>query len=251
MGIAVLDWPGFTIPFVPLQQTVKAAAKARLRSVVQNAMRGVDPAKDIDYELQRRALASTADFVISNLQQVPAYRGDDWVAGRSALLAASLMRAPNDGLVLEFGVASGYTLREIAAVRPVCYGFDVFTGLPEFWRTGYDQGAFAGDLPDVGTAQLVVGLFQDTLPTFLAEHPEPFAFVHMDGDLYSSAKTVFDVGFDRFVPGTVIHFDEYFNYPGWEEGEHKAWLEFLDKYSGGFEYIGYNSMHEQVSVVLT
>ena len=50
------------------------------------------------------------------------------------------------GLALEFGVATGTTLtiiaEAVAADRTVA-GFDVFTGLPETWRTGFPAGEFA------------------------------------------------------------------------------------------------------------
>jgi len=39
---------------------------------------------------------------------------------------------------------------------------------------------------------------------------------------YSSTKTVFDTLADRIVPGTVIVFDEFFNYPGSKRGESKG-----------------------------
>jgi len=102
-------------------------------------------------------------------------------------------------------------------------GFDVFTGLPETWRTGFPAGAFAQKLlPDVPGADLVVGLFDQSLPGFLAEHDEPVAFLHLDADLHSSTRTVLDLVGPRLVAGSVVLFDEYFNYPGWQAGEHRA-----------------------------
>ena len=53
---------------------------------------------------------------------------------------------------------------------------------------------------------------------------------------------------DRIVPGTVIQFDEYFNYPGWRDGEYKAWSEFARARHVEFEYLGYCDRHEQVAV---
>jgi hypothetical protein len=44
---------------------------------------------------------------------------------------------------------------------------------------------------------------------------------------------------DRFDAGTVILFDEYFNYPGWERHEFKAWQEFVEEKSVEYEYLGY------------
>ncbi len=97
---------------------------------------------------------------------------------------------------------------------------------------------------------LHIGWFEDSLPTFLREHTESFAFIHMDADLYSSTKTVFDLAGDRFVDGTIIQFDEYFNYPGWQAHEHRAFQEFLGSSPFDAEYLGYNPHHEQLLVRL-
>jgi len=50
--------------------------------------------------------------------------------------------------------------------------------------------------------------------------------------------------------GTVIVFDEYFNFAGWEEHEHRAWTEFVAPTGIGFEYLGFTA-DEQISLRLT
>ena len=168
-------------------------------------------------------------------------------------LRAALAAAPASGLYLEFGVASGSTLRLISEAAPAgtVYGFDCFEGLPEHWRMGFAAGAFATEqLPDVPGAELVVGLFDETLPGFLAEHPEPVAFLHLDADLYSSTVTVMRALAPRLRAGTVIVFDEYFNFPGWEDHEHRAWTEFVADTGLQFEYVGFTADDEQVAVRL-
>jgi hypothetical protein len=49
----------------------------------------------------------------------------------------------------------------------------------------------------------------------------------------------------------VIVFDGYFNYPGWREGEFKAFQEFIAREDLEFEYLNYNRKGEQVSVKIT
>jgi predicted O-methyltransferase YrrM len=220
-------------------------------SALKQGSKNIDQCfKDIDHERQRQAVATTADFVNKEMRHLAGQRGKDALDAKLTLLRWALDQAPSRGLVVEFGVATGLTLRVIAAKRLPAHGFDSFEGLPENWRSGYRAGTFAQKVPEVGGAELHVGWFDDSVPKFLAEYPEPFAFVHMDADLYSSTKTVFEVAFDRFIPGTVIVFDEYFNYPGWELHEHRAFMEFLQGYKSGFEYLGYNALHEQVVVRL-
>jgi predicted O-methyltransferase YrrM len=168
-------------------------------------------------------------------------------------LRAALAQAPRDGLYLEFGVATGSTLRVIAEHAPAgsVHGFDSFAGLPEHWRCGYPIGEFAqAQLPDVPGAELVVGLFDDTLPGFLDQHPEPVAFLHVDADLYSSTRTVLEALHPRLRAGTVVVFDEYFNFPGWEQHEHRAWTEFCAASGVTFEYLGFTADGQQLSVRL-
>jgi hypothetical protein len=169
-------------------------------------------------------------------------------------LEHALSLAPADGMALEFGVYEGRTLGVIAASRrnQEVFGFDSFQGLPEDWRSGLPAGTFATDnLPDIPGAELVVGMFADTLPDFLADHPGPVSFLHMDADLYSSAVTVFKHVGPRLRPGSVIVFDEYFNYPGWQRHEHRAWQEFVAAAALEFEYVAYTGNNEQVAVVIT
>ena len=106
-------------------------------------------------------------------------------------------------------------------------------------------------LPAVrGNVRLIRGWFDQTLLPFLEQHPEPAAYLHIDSDLYSSAKTVLDLFAERIQAGTVIVFDEYFNYPGWKNGEFRAFQEYLARHPREFEYLGYASTDEQVAVIM-
>ena len=157
---------------------------------------------------------------------------------RYELLAFSLDEAPTNGMILEFGVASGRTIRVMGGAVPdrVVYGFDSFDGLPEPCFP-LSKGAFKqSELPEVpDNVELVIGMFQDTLGGFLEEHIEKAAFIHMDADLYSSTKYVlFTLGDShRIVPGTVMQFDEY-----WVEGEYRGFHEFVEHFGVKFEFIG-------------
>lgn len=204
--------------------------------------------RDLGYALDRLAAASSAEFVVRHLATARAF--DD----PAETLRWALTQAPPTGLTLEFGVGSGSTLRIIAPTRPrgTVFGFDSFDGLPSTWRTGFEAGAFAVEAPpDVPHAELVVGLFEDTLPAWVAAHPEPVAFLHIDADLYASAATVLAHVGDRLVEGSIVVFDEYLNYPGWAEHEHRAWTEFADRTGTGFTYEAYTRTDEQVVVRVT
>jgi len=151
-------------------------------------------------------------------------------------------RVANDGLYLEFGVRTGATINHIARRNrgAIVHGFDSFEGLPEAW-TGYTigAGAFRRDsLPKVeSNVRLHVGWFDDTLPAFLAEQSGPVAFVHIDSDIYSSARTVLTELAPRMRPGSIIVFNEYFNYPNWQQHEYRAFQEFCSSHEVSYEYL--------------
>ncbi len=156
-----------------------------------------------------------------------------------------IVRPSCDGLWMEFGVFHGFTITKIAKWKTVfcgttsqpVYGFDTFTGLPTDWRPGYSAGGF--NIPN-GTSisapsnvVLVKGLFIDTLPAQLRlidreyQCNTPVSFVHIDCDIYDGARDVLFLLGSRLVTGSIIVFDELFNYPGYEKHEIKALYEFL------------------------
>ncbi|WP_206682758.1 class I SAM-dependent methyltransferase [Chthonobacter albigriseus] len=168
------------------------------------------------------------------------------------ILTDAMQRRRSGGMILEFGVFSGKTINHMASLtdEPV-FGFDSFEGLPEDWRPDYRKGAFKTALPQVApNVELVVGWFNKTLPDFLDRHPQPISVLHVDCDLYASTKTIFDACRDRIVPGTVIVFDEYFNYVGWRRHEYKMFQEFIASTGLKYRYLGYVPMHQQASVVI-
>lgn len=220
-----------------IERVLKAVAEVEFRS-----------RRDLWVAGEREAAASSARFVSAVMPTAPAF--DDPIT----TLEHALSLAPPEGMALEFGVYQGRTLTVIANARKhdQVFGFDSFQGLPEDWRSNIPAGTFAtGQLPDVPGAKLVVGWFNDTLADFLADHPGPVAFLHLDADLYSSTVTILEHVGPRLQPGSVIVFDEYFNYPGWEQHEHRAWQEFMAKSGIACRYAAFTCNNEQVAVVVT
>lgn len=136
----------------------------------------------------------------------------------------------------------------------VVHGFDSFQGLPEDWTHDRPAGTFStagtppADLP--ANAALHIGMFDDTVLAYLAETDRPVAFLHIDSDLYSSARTVLFALADRLRPGSVIVFDEFLNYPGWQEHEYRAFMEFVEEYRVRFSYLSFASSYMSVAVRL-
>jgi len=197
----------------------------------------LDDAFDLSLALQRRAQQQTCEFVERHLPLHLAFRS------HTALIERCLELTPADGLVLEFGVYKGRSINLIAERLPdrTVHGFDSFEGLPEPWLYRRDAFGDIDGLPAVrDNVELIAGWFDRTLPPFLSEHTGHAAFIHVDSDLYASARTILMLLRERIHAGTVILFDEYFNYPGWKEGEHKAFTEFVAEHSITFEYIGFS-----------
>lgn len=202
-----------------------------------------------DYTRVGKLLATidTARFVEREMPTAPLF------PSRKHLHLAALKMRRVEGLVLEFGVASGRSINFLAEQIPAetVFGFDGFEGLPEDWLATYKKGHFAQQLPDVrSNVELVVGWFDKTLPGFVASHPGAVSYLHVDCDLYSSTKTIFDLLGDRIRPGTVIVFDEYFNYPSWQQHEHKAFMELVAARKLRYRFIGAVRSKTQAAVVI-
>lgn len=202
------------------------------------------------------ATRESADWLLRN---VPA--GARSFDNKEATLEWALMETTGSGYALEFGVGEGTSLATI--VRMMEYnaekvvGFDSFEGLPEDWKPGFPRGTFSATQEEVDQivseagCEVVIGLFENSLTWWLQENQKPISFLHIDSDLYSSALTVLNETWKRWERGTIIVFDEFFNYPGWMQGEARAWLDFLGELEEGdisFEYIGYTYNHQQLVI---
>ena len=174
-----------------------------------------------------------------------------------------LQHKPNT-LWLEFGVAGGTTINYISKfTNDKVYGFDSFEGLPEKWRDGFDKGAFNrnGNLPLVNNnVELIKGWFSNTLPEFIKKHNKKVSFIHMDADLYSSTKFIFDTLKDYIDNDCIIVFDELVNYSGYdgEKGELRAFYEFITENTVNYKWLGMNGTptgmsnkeHENVALII-
>jgi len=149
------------------------------------------------------------------------------------VLDIALAAAKVPGWIAEFGVLKGKSLHEIAKrVHPaIVHGFDSFEGLQEDWNARHKKGAMRTAKPDLlvfpDNSEMHRGLVQDTVPPFVAAQSQPARFLHIDTDTYLPAAAILADCNDCIVPGTVILFDEYWNYDGWEDHEARAFCEWL------------------------
>lgn len=195
--------------------------------------------------LSDRAYQESADYAYVNMSRALAFKRID------ALWQFALRSRKPEGIIVEFGVWKGASLRHFASeATGKVYGFDSFQGLREDWAgTGVPKGHFdvRGSLPLVpGNVELVAGWFHETLPPFLQRENSAFSLVHIDSDTFEAAETIFSLAGDRFVSGTVVLFDEYFGYRGWRDGEFKAWQNFVAQRNISYDYIAFSN--EQVAL---
>ena len=154
------------------------------------------------------------------------------------------------GSLFEFGVFKGKSLNYFAEIlikkndNRQIIGFDSWTGFSEEWtglNNNYGIKAFNqnGLKPKLkSNTVLVDGYIEKTLPNYIKEnHIDNVAFIHIDTDTYTPAKTILDCLKPFFKKGTIILFDELCGYPNWRSHEFKALNETLkpDEY----EFLGF------------
>lgn len=166
----------------------------------------------------------------------------------------------------EFGVYKGVSAKYLLRyLKNNLYLFDSFEGLPEDWKfkdgriwNDRKKGYFnlKNNIPKFNNERAIIkkGWFKETIPQFVKEHKNPLGLIHIDCDIYSSTKDIFDNLNPLIIPGTIIVFDEYYNYDnenqGWKEQEYKAFQEFVKKYNRQYEYIARTSKEQMIIKII-
>ena len=89
--------------------------------------------------------------------------------------------------------------------------------------------------------EIETGDFRQTLPKLIGAKYTKAALVHVDCDLYESTKSVLFGLHPIFQEGTVLLFDDWFNFKGSKhKGEQKAFYEYMNSQSQ-WTYLEYQS----------
>ena len=170
------------------------------------------------------------------------------------LQRAVLKDAPID--YIEFGVADGSSLRSWCAINQHpesrFFGFDSFRGLPEDWAVDHPKGRFNRDgiPPDIADPRVrfYIGLFQDSLPDFVASYrPSNRVVIHNDSDLYSSTLYTLTMMERITAPDRVVIFDEF-----WDAlHEYRALSDYSAAYRRSFKIIAATTRFAQVALTLS
>jgi hypothetical protein len=102
-------------------------------------------------------------------------------------------------------------------------------------------------MPD--NVKLWKGRFEETLPVWAKAFDMPIAMIHVDCDLNSSTETIFKFLADRIESGTLLIFDDYFNFPGWERDGHSVFTRFVERFGWQVKYYGYAYKELAVAIV--
>jgi Macrocin-O-methyltransferase (TylF) len=172
-------------------------------------------------------------------------------------LYKSIVRLP--GHIVECGVYKGASLIRFATFREILespysrklVGFDAFGKFPihavpdshdhrfieRFERDGghgipADELRRVLDHKRVTHYELIEGDIVETVPTYVAQHPElKIALLHVDVDVYHPTVAILRHLWDRIVPGGLLVMDDY----GTEAGETQAVDEFFAERSAVIE----------------
>lgn len=154
--------------------------------------------------------------------------------------------------VLEFGVGSGGSTRKIKNIikdSHEFHAFDSFIGLPEDWvGTSCKKGHFSqdGKIPDIDGVNFYKGWFENTIPEY-KKIAKTIALLHVDCDLYSSTKLIFDELDEFIVSGTIIVFDEWhYNFSSmFGDHEQKAFYQWINKHERlNYKLIEYHDLDD-------
>ena len=212
----------------------------------------------------RQDLLESWQYILQQTQQKNSNLTSNLARGTRSMIQIALDAAQpliqeRKGLVCEFGVATGRSIRmtrEIVDPSVAIHGFDTFHGLPEAWGDepigSYScQGRVPSNMSE--NTYFHKGLFSDTVDPFLESQPADsvLAYANIDCDLYSSTMDVLISFADRIVVGTVLIFDEYIAYPSWKEDEYRAWQECCGKYGWEYDYLAFSLATKQAIVKVT
>lgn len=201
---------------------------------------------------QRLAETRAANRLIEGLD----LHSDNRLRERGMLAQAFEFKKINGvpGDYFEFGLWRGKTFIYAHRMRQryrcadmQLWGFDSFKGLPAIddqrdnvWQAGEfacSETELREILRRAGVRQheyqLVSGYYEDSLNPALHEKlaGRSAAIVYIDCDLYVSARQALDFVEPLLVDGSIVCFDDYYNYKASpEQGEQKALAEFLARH---------------------
>lgn len=185
--------------------------------------------------LAQRSSESAAEFVYSHLASETSVFSNETKMREKFFSSETLTSHP--GLLLDFGVLRGRSTLQIAKAIPPAdsrklHAFDAFEGLRDPWSK-VDRGVgsmnLSGKVPSVllqeTRIEVHVGWVEETLEPFLRTHPGQIGLAHFDFDVYPPTGYALERLISRLEKGSLLVFDDYFGFIGWENHSHRAFTE--------------------------
>jgi|GEM_PF-1577160 len=202
----------------------------------------------IFYEMERMTRKKSAEYISENL-------GDALLFFRDLKYWNFIIQEiPKEGLLFEFGVYKGKSINYLAEQldetgdKRRIFGFDSFTGLagkpriPEKENNNFNlNGRMPVVLPNV---KLHKGVIEETLTTFMDNlkiKDKSIAYLHMDVKQYRSTKYILENLLPHLKKGSIIDFDNYLGYIGWQQNEFRAMAETIGN-SCEYEHVAFCEM---------
>lgn len=202
----------------------------------KGALAGSAVTKRISDILNEEAVVESAEYIKPYKNEVVFLEEGWW--------KAAVEKINKKGLLLEFGVNQGSSIRFFSFEKPESewYGFDTFFGFDEDWKGGFAMKGWnnlEGKLPIIhdpetikqSNVHLIQGKYKNTIPDFLKNNKDPIAFMHINCQTYDNTKFVLDsIPKGRLQKGCIILMGDYLGYIGWKINQFKAWQEYGVKY---------------------
>ena len=94
---------------------------------------------------------------------------------------------------------------------------------------------------------VIHGNIYDTLPKFLLNTKEEIDFIHIDTDTYETSNFILSKVKNRLKKNSIIVFDDFYNFPCWQQGEYKSLIEVFERKD--YEYLSF-SYSNQASIII-
>jgi hypothetical protein len=210
----------------------------------------------IDYYLDDISIECYEIFK-NEIKKSATFLNDEDIRKYSIFKAVEANSDLTNNLFLEFGVYNGESINYFSNIlkryNKKIYGFDSFYGLEEDWiTTEYHEIAtfsLKGKIPKVNDNVFIIqGKVQDTFEDFIIKNKSSkISFMHLDMDTYLPTKFILEKAKPLLTKGSVILFDEFYGYPGWQNQEYKAFNEIFSK--NQFEYFAFATRQVAVRII--
>jgi len=203
---------------------------------------------NIDRVLRKRSLERTAIYVEENMKNAIGLKNRIEIIK----FLKEISNDKNNKLHLGFALYDAKMINTILKkIEPnILYCFENVKGLEEDWKD-YKKGNLKNNFSmkfERKNVKLVIGDYKENIKKLLNENKQKCELVYLDCNTYNITKEVLNVLKERIVKDTILFIYDYFNYLGWEEGQFKAFQEFVKENNIKYKYLAYEKYGYTVAI---